>query len=182
MCNYLVSTPFLYVYTTFKKRRGEGDGVIWVCHRCCYNEAPDGTKSDMVFDDKGDLMVHLHEHQKDNHGVSDELLIQLASEIAQALPEEKESEDKVAVIFVGEPPWEEWVHKPTAVCAFKWDHTMCDCVAQIKKVGERYLLETHWGGKRYMNDGDWVVRSPLGEVWLVDDGKFNRYYTPRRKG
>jgi hypothetical protein len=175
MCNYLVSTPFVYVYATFKKRRGEGDGVICVCHQCCYNTQEDGN-NDMVFDNKGDLMVHLAAHQKDGHGIKDELLTQLASEIAHTLPSDTKESDMV-VIDVAEPPWEEWKHKPTAVCAFRWYPDMCDCIPQIRKVGERYVLTTHWGDKRYMNGGDWVLRGPMGEVWLVDDGMMHRYYT-----
>jgi len=179
MCNYLVSTPFVYVYTTFKKRHGEGDGIIWVCHQCGYN-THEGCNDDMVFDNKGDLMVHLSEHQRDGHGIPDKVLTQLASEIANTLPREPE-EEKMVVMNVAEPPWEEWRHKPTAVSAFKWHATMGDCIGQIRKVDKKYVLTTHWGDKRYMNSGDWVVRGPMGEVWLVDDGMFNRYYNPVRK-
>jgi len=59
---------------------------------------------------------------------------------------------------------------------------MEDCVPEIVKIDTKYVLTTHWGDKRYMNSGDWVVRGPMGEVWLVDNGMFNRYYNPVRKG
>lgn len=172
--DHIIETPFLYVYTTFKKRTGEGDGIIWVCHHCCYSSKHD-EHNDMVFETKGDLMVHLSVHQKDGHGVPDALLNRLAREIHETLPE-KAPEEPMVVINVNDPEWKEYLHRPTAVCAFQWEHSMEDCIPQIAKVEGQFIMVTHWGDKRRMRDGDWIVRSPIGEVWLVDNGKFKRYY------
>jgi hypothetical protein len=175
MADHLIETPFIYVYTTFKKRVGEGNGIIWVCHRCLYCEQ-DGELCDMVFGTKGDLLVHLAKHQKDGHGISDVLINRIASEIVESWPV-GERGAVMPVMNLSEPNWAEFVRRPTVVSAFQWDHSMEDCIAQITKVApKQFVMDTHWGGKRRMLDGDWVVRSPTGEVWLVDDGKFQQYY------
>ena len=87
---------------------------------------------------------------------------------------------------LSEPPWQEFIHRPTAVSAFQWFKDMGECIPHIKRDVtseiEQYVIDTHWEGHRFLTDGDWVVRGPLGEIWAIKDSKIRTYYEPRRKG
>jgi hypothetical protein len=167
--DFLFSNSKVQVYATYRKRQGEGDGVIWVCHRCVHTTGPLGNgRSDLVFGSKGDLLVHLHNHQRDRHGIPDELLTRLAREI-------HEEEQSGQVMVVGEPEWQQAIHRSTGVTAFRWDLSQGDCLPEISKLGNSFLLMTK-DGDVPLSEGDWVVRSATGELWRVASAMFDRLY------
>jgi hypothetical protein len=87
---------------------------------------------------------------------------------------------------MNEPEWKEFIHRPTAVTAFQWFEHMGECIPHITQdvtsEVECYVIKTNWGQYRVLEAGDWVVRGPLGDIWIVGDDKFRHQYDPRRKG
>jgi len=165
---YLVESPDVQVYATFRKRAGEGEGVIWVCHHCLFNEDESGSRSDMVLGTKGDLLVHLYNHQKEGHSIPTGTLATLAKELAH---EERTGK----VIYVGKPTWQSFIHRAIPVTAFRWDRSLGECIPQIQRLGNSSILMTD-DGDVPLQEGDWVVRSSTGSVWRVSSTMFDRIY------
>lgn len=160
--HYLVSTDTVQVYTTFKKRRGEHDGVIWVCERCTLFE------DNLELDNRGDLMTHLAAHQKRGDEVPEEVFLSLAREISK--------EVDMTIMTVGVPPWQNCKHRPTRVRAFRWDRTMGECIPEISALGNSFILTNTWDSVTALLDGMWIVQSPSNEIWVVSGDRFDRWY------
>jgi hypothetical protein len=72
--------PYVCIETRFSKRPEDDTSVVWVCKRCSFLDQEDCIQNE-VFETRGEVLLHLHKHQKQMHDHIGMIMAKVADEI-----------------------------------------------------------------------------------------------------